>query len=151
MSEHIVYCADVGAPAKGNYGWVKIPLEGDPTVRVESTSLDQLSAEICADLDQGNLIALGFECPLWLSLPIRSEDLCKGRQPDGNRSAFAPAGAWVALAGLQSMTWLFSQVRKHRPDIDLVYDPAQWGLPNRPLLVWEAFVSGDAHAEKGTI
>jgi hypothetical protein len=95
-------------------------------------------------------VALGFECPLFMPIPEVGDRLNYGRQGEGNRAMFAPAGAAVATLGLQEAAWILRQLRDRvralpRYSLDWRAWPPEGAAPH--LLVWEAFVSGTAHGD----
>jgi len=109
-------------------------------------------------------VALGLESPLVLPVAIENSDLSKGRlardkkpdgQPrelDGNRSCFAPSGGYVATLGLHQLEYILRKI--HAPPGRVGIKPTfkletwrQKGRGGANFLLWEAFVSGKAHAK----
>lgn len=75
--------------------------------------------------------------------------LCKGRNGDGNRSVFAPAGAAVTTLGVHEVAWVLRAIRDPHASAPVYsLDWKAWPPPaDAPtLLLWEAFVSGAAHS-----
>jgi len=94
-------------------------------------------------------IALGFESPLFMPVPAGSAGLNRGRQGEGNRSMFAPAGASVTTLGVHEAAWILRAIGDRALGV-LTYT-LDWNTwppvgDTRSLLVWEAFVSGAAHS-----
>ena len=116
-----------------------------------SRDIDALALSLVKDLNDSFSVALGFECPLFMPVPGESDRLNCGRQGEGNRSIFAPAGAAVATLGLHEAAWVLRQIRDRVPLPHL--STRSTGARGRPegealhLLVWEAFVSGTAHGD----
>ena len=59
------------------------------------SSIAELVRLVADDLHSGALVALGFECPLFVPLRERAEELTSGRHGDGNRPWSAGAGCAV--------------------------------------------------------
>lgn len=94
-------------------------------------------------------IALGFESPLFMPIPRSSAELSRGRHCEGNRSMFAPVGGYVTTVGVHETGWVLEAIRGQAAAVlRYTLDWRQWPPTSdaRILLVWEAFVSGDAHS-----
>jgi len=147
----MIYAVDVGSTLEGRNGvafaWAKVPRTGGQPVA--SADPSALLASITADLQSGHSVALGLEAPLFIPVPAEVDRLSRGRNGDGNRSWAAPAGGYVATLALHQAAWLLSGLRSScSARCELTVDTARWTAPDptRPvLLLWEAFVSGDAH------
>jgi hypothetical protein len=120
---------------------------GATTVRGGS-SIDDLLAGLAADLGSGSRVSLGMEAPLFLPVPLRSLDLGRGRDGDGNRSCFASAGASVTTLGLHELVYVLGRLKARVAFLSVTLDLATWrAAPTTTLLLWEAFVSGPAHTK----
>jgi len=142
-----VYCCDVGGPS--SLGWARMSIAdlGRPDVE-GGRSMRGLVTAITADLEADVPVALGFECPLFMPIPSEATLLSCGREHEGNRSMFAPAGGYVALLGLHLAAWSLSQLR--RPGVGICLDAGNWSCQGTAsILIWEAFVSGPAHTRDG--
>jgi hypothetical protein len=149
-----VYAVDIGSTRTSPNGqpafaWAsvgKTPLEQG--VRC-SSDIEILAREIEEDFLAGYSVALGFEAPLFIPVPTDSKDLSRGREGDGNRSWAAPAGAAVATLGLHQSAWLLRRLVTVCSGVPLLLDYRLWlKRGDAPvLLLWEAFVSGEAHNE----
>ena len=130
----LVVAADVGSVIQGNFAWSSTDRHGQV---LDDTSPDALAQHVSEALAAGELVALGFECPLAVPVPKLSRDL--GRQRDGEAgrpwSVFAGAGA-LAL-GLAELAWVLGFM----PGVGATVIPSRWSEP-LPLFLWEAFVSG---------
>lgn len=145
MKELIVYCADIGSIRKHRFGWAR-----DSKAELNSNSdIRELVQNVAKDLNNGNKVALGFECPLFVPIsddPIR---LTSARDGEGNRAWCAGAGAGALATGLTETIWILKNIR------DLIKDkkiPAFLSWPSfdkagQGIFLWEAFVSGEAHGE----
>lgn len=142
-----IYCADVGSVAK-NFGWARISTDG---ARVAAGNLiDDLAAQLSTDLAAGHLVALGFECPLWVPLPTESLDLGKARPGEAGpgrraRPWSAAAGSGSLVSGLVQVPWLLGKIRA---EVDqgrtATTDWAVFKDKRTALFVWEAMVTDSA-------
>lgn len=143
-----IFAVDVGSVRSGAFAWVRIgPEPGD---LVGSRKIDELVDVLCSDIENGLSIALGFECPLFMPVPQSSENLNRGRRDEGNRSMFAPAGAAVTTIGVHQVAWVLRAIHtrgSRRPRYTFRHeDWAARQAGQQLLFLWEAFVSGKAHA-----
>jgi hypothetical protein len=153
MTSRIVYACDIGStkhpsstPPK--FAWVR----GDPeatTNAVGSHSIDALVRRAVVDISSGVSVALGFEAPLFIPVPLQSNQLSSARQGEGNRSFAAPAGSSVALLALHQCAWILAELAQAtRRPCSLTLNIEDWPPPRDQLLFcWEAFVSGPAHGD----
>lgn len=142
----IIYACDVGSVRASTFAWARVlPGMGNPC---GSRDIDALVLRLVEDVNAHKSVALGFECPLFMPIPMQSDGLNRGRQGEGNRAMFAPTGAGVATLGVQEVAWVLSQIHDRVPALPLYsLDWHAWlAEDSRPrLLIWEAFVSGAAH------
>ena len=142
----VVYACDVGSVKSGTFAWAKT----DSLTRAPfaSTRIDELVESIVCDVRRGASIALGFEAPLFLPVPERSDGLNTGRPGETNRSMFAQAGAAVATVAVQEAAWVLNQLRRQlTDDVKVTTDwKSDWRVAHS-ILLWEAFVSSTAHSE----
>jgi hypothetical protein len=98
------------------------------------------------DLKEGCSIALGFESPLFIPVPILASQLSKSREGDSSRSWSAPAGASVATLGLHQATWILKEIRVD--GVRFTLSASDWPPrgTERVLFCSEAFVSGSEKA-----
>jgi hypothetical protein len=84
----IIYAVDIGSIAQGNFGWARI----DPTQ--DDASVDRGDGtEICALIDaltpglhaERRGVALGFDCPLFVPIPVDPYRLGKARAGERDR------------------------------------------------------------------
>ena len=148
----IVYACDVGStkPKRCKFGWVRMDLGSKNSMPEGSKSIDGLILRLEKDLLEGTSIALGFEAPLYMPVPIQSESLSKGRADEGNRSMFAPIGGYVTTLGCHQSAFILSRISNFKKSHKLTLDPTVWRECTKPtILIWEAFVSGPAHSKNG--
>ena len=139
----IIYACDIGSIRAGTFAWARVvPDHGDPSA---SCDIDDLVTRLTEDVQRGNSIALGFESPLFMPVPVDSANLNRGRGGEGNRSMFASAGASVTTLGVHEAAWILRAIRAQAPrELRYTLDWSLWNGDDRILLVWEAFVSGAA-------
>lgn len=142
----VIYACDVGSVRGGTFAWARVTPGGMPCA---STDIDDLVMRLCVDAEAGMSVSLGFESPLFLPIPRDSGQLSRGRQGDGCRSTFAPAGAAVTTLGIHEAAWILRAVRDRCANrMAYTLDWQQWppqAKTGQILLAWEAFVSGNAH------
>ena len=99
----MIYCADIGSVANGNFGWAGRSCEPD---RQGSSGTDIAEfARVVADrLAVEEKVALGFECPLWIPVADEPSRLTRARPGEGDRP-------WSAAAGSTSLTTGLSRLR----------------------------------------
>jgi len=119
-----------------------------PTVAVTrtGTDIDSLPKAMTEARDAGAAITLGIEAPLWLPMPDDVHRLSTGRPNERDRSCFAPAGGYVAMLGLQQLVFV---LRRLPAAWSFTLDSTSWQETRESVLLWEAFVSGSAHATDG--
>lgn len=149
VTSYEVVCCDVGSTRRGNFGWVSWRVAAGHVARRRHGRDIALCAKAITDaLEEGVAVALGLEAPGWLPIPLDADGLSCGRDGEGNRSTFAPAGAYVATLGLQQLAWILRNVGTATGRPTLTTRPSRWRSGG--ILLWEAFVSGDAHADSET-
>ena len=143
-----VYCADIGAMrnanGKNNFGWAgrRITRNAEAPPWRKGTDMRELVNHVSNDLNQGSNVALGFECPLWIPIRNRPEELTLSRPGDGQRSWSAGAGAGSLVTGLAQIPWMLQAIHCKTPGARAFLD--NWDSfrqSDRGLLIWEAFVS----------
>ncbi len=141
MSERSVYvfCVDVGSP--NNVGWADSEGNAGGPAAFEGALLN-----VSRRLQRGELVALGFEAPIWT--PRRSEFARLTSSRGGaelalKRAWSAGAGCGALGAALALMPWCFTQLAAGGvvPATTSVERFRQW---RGGLFVWEALVTGAA-------
>ncbi len=139
-----VYCADIGSVAAGSFAWFG---ECGSAPAVRGTTMPGLAEAVAKDLKAGLRVALGFECPLFVPLRERPDQLTAARAGDGNRPWSAGAGCGLLATGLVQVAWLLREIRRTAgTTVDAFLDWNRFIASASGLFVWEAFVSGDAKA-----
>ncbi len=138
-----IYACDVGSIRQGNFAWTRI----DPSNQEKPDGdgdIARLCSRLISDLMNNVSVALGFEAPLFLPVPDSADNLSQGRSNEGNRSCFAPAGAYVATLALHQTAWIFKRLHDARLNFHSTFDWHLWQSNNTVpvLLCWEAFISG---------
>ena len=146
----VVYECDVGSTRgrQPRFAWARVEPE-PPSEVVGSSDIRALAANLEVDLGRGYSIALGFEAPLFIPVPMCANDLSRGRRGEGNRAFAAPAGAAVTTLDAHQAAWLLRKLFLSRGGAcKFTLDPQAW-VPtmSRPVLFcWETFVSGASHS-----
>lgn len=151
--EFITLAIDVGSTRRtkarphGGFGWACVSAAPEPRITSVGTDIEKCVAALSAALDTGLPVALGIEAPGWLPVPKSAGDVGCGRDGDRDRSCFAPAGGYVAALGMAQTAWVLRALAEHRNGpVPITARLEAWNPGN--LLLWEAFVSGKAHASK---
>jgi hypothetical protein len=145
----VVYACDIGTTLQNppNFGWARVcpDLPADIT---GSRDIQQLVDSITGDASRGMSIAIGFEAPCFLPVPVESTEFSRARNREGDRAWSVAQGLSVTTLGIHQSAWIMRSLHKsmghsHR----FTTDWNLWPPSNRCLLlVWEAFVSGTAHS-----
>ena len=144
MSSLIIYCADIGSVAKGNFGWARLNCSETPTCTVGQDIRD-FADRIADDLNSYHPVALGFECPLFIPVPDDPECLTSARDGEGNRAWSAGAGAGSLVTGLSETVWVLTHIqRKILTDAPVHFRWSPFRQSNVGLFLWEAFVTGSS-------
>ena len=145
---HHVYCADVGSIKKRNFGWAGVSIS--PKERLHSwrtgEGIQELVDEVADRLNKGTKVALGFECPLWVPVRDRPEELTAGRCGDGSRPWSFGAGPASLATGLTECAWTLQKIREISPEAKAYLDWESFLESEDGLFIWEAFVSGGGKA-----
>lgn len=147
-----IYAVDIGSIAKKNFAWARIEVNDknhSPDSYISGNSVKSFVDNLTSDCKNGP-VSLGFECPLFFTIPSSDENLLGTNDGTGrfdeNRSCFAGAGATSGFLAIQQIIFIFQQIKKIESKYieELTTDEDEWMLKNRKFLVWEAFVSGGA-------
>jgi len=158
--EWAAYCWDIGSLQQGNFGWARAGAftlkslanglrEGETPSLTSGGDIDVVLTQMQEDLHQGRVVSLGIEAPCFLPGADSLKTMGKGRDGEGSRACFAPAGCSVSLFGLQQLAYGLSHLRPHLNRISVRWEERE-ALGRGDLQVWEAFVSGPAHSRGGT-
>lgn len=80
-----------------------------------------------------------------MPVPEETRLLSSGREDEGDRSMFAPAGAYVTTLACHQAAFLLNALKDFQCTYQLTLDHDNWiDTRHSTLLLWEAFVSGDA-------
>ena len=148
--DRVIYVVDVGSPRRG-LAWAR--LDDTPSATpTGSAEFALVPARIAADIRNGSAVALGFEAPAFVPVPIHVADLARARTGEVRGGTARPwsygAGAYAATMAIQLSAWLLREIRTRLDGTALPHitvDAHTWGEAS-DLLLWEAFVSGDGHA-----
>lgn len=141
-SELVVYCADIGSLRSGRFAWADTgPIEDESAVEKRFTRPSGLVEAVMADLHDGRTVALGFESPLFIPVPVDEMRLGAARTGEGNRAWSAGAGAQVLATGLAQTTWTLEQIATATDGVRATTDWHATASGEANLFLWEAFVT----------
>lgn len=147
---NVIYACDIGSIAQGRFAWARVTT-GDNGELEGSNSIDLLAQWLNYDLSIGSSIALGFESPLFVPVPLESNALGHARQGEGRYPFSGGAGTAALTLGIVESAWVLRSIfDNERKNCLFTTDWAVWP-PNdnkQYLLCWEAFVSGNAHSDE---
>ena len=141
MKNLVIYCADVGSVRTGSFAWARDPAVLAELEGVDHTSIDDLCSSVADDMNHGRPVALGFESPLFVPVPVSSADLGRARDGEGNRAWSAGAGSCVLTTGLAQTAWVLRNLREACPEQALWTTWGEFAQAGHGFIVWEAFVS----------
>lgn len=142
----IVYCAHVGLVSKDRFGWTRSPELRAPYSETDQSNIGSLARRVADDLAEGLAVALGFECPLFIPVRDKPEEMRKARNGEGNRPWSAATGLGSLNVGLSQTLWLLRMSQTLLEGTGRAF--LDWNSfldAGKGLFVWEAFVSGDAN------
>jgi hypothetical protein len=129
-------CADIGSVAAGNFGW----WSSDGNSGCEPSTL---VTSLAAALNNGQPVALGFECPLFVPLADDELQLTRARPGEGSRAWSAGAGCGALATGLVQVAWVLRAIQAKLSSPRTAYlDWETFAKEKSGLFLWEAFVSG---------
>jgi hypothetical protein len=131
-------CVDVGAP--GNVGWAVLEDRrcrhgGDPV---------ELIPRLIAALDRG-LLALGFECPLFVPRRADPDSLTQCRIGEVGVYWSGGPGGGVLAAGLVQVRWILDEIVRLRPATSGTTRWKEFQDGKCNLLLWEAFIASSTN------
>ena len=150
MDERItIYCADIGSVRKDHFGWARLVGEQAHLCN----DIGALVDDIAHAITMGRKVALGFECPLWVPVSTKSQDLTAGRCVDKDRAWSVGAGAIVLAIGVTEVAWILDELRRRlkeqRTPLPSVHlDWTTFKDADSGVFIWEAFVTGKAKASR---
>jgi hypothetical protein len=149
-----VYAVDIGSTRcepgqQPRFAWAGVDPDAPDTTLVGSSDIEELCDHLVTDLSERRSVALGFEAPLFIPVPVAAANLCRGRTNEGSRSFAAPAGLAVTALGLHQAAWILRRIQQScGAFVGFTVAPTAWP-PNSEttiLFCWEAFVSQGAHS-----
>lgn len=153
MENISIFCADVGSIKAKKFGWAAdTPDRNDILL---GTDIEVFAELISSSISDGNKVAIGFECPLFV--PMRNDPILvnSARKGEGNRSWSAGAGTGALATGLVEVLWVLNKVASLQgqpPKAELSWVTF---INSDSVFLWEAFVTsvskGAGHAEDAAI
>ena len=143
-----VFCADVGSIARDNFAWARrIPSSGDEELH-RPGSIESLAASVVDILRRGEPVALGFEAPMFLPVPVNPEQLGKARPYDAPSPSWSSnVGASALATGMVQIPWTLRFIHDRLSDLRVHVQWPPFAEHRDGLLLWEAFVSGPAKGD----
>jgi len=147
--KRFIYGCDIGSTLRGNFAWVRCE-PGEDVPPIGDVTIKSLIKYLLKDFEKRCSVSLGFESPLFLPIPKTVGDLCKGREGEGDRSMFAPAGGYVTTLGIHLAAWILREIRNAANQYNFTTDSLKWPPPDgkQIFFCWEAFVSGSAKSRR---
>lgn len=154
MEDIVVYCADVGSIPEDNFGWARMTDKNGQDGVAGGDDIETLLDLVVEDLNEGQKVTLGFECPLYIQVRDEPEELARQRKEEKgpSRAWSAGGGATILPTGIVQCLYLLRMLKKRlgRKDITTFLDPGGFNASDGPaLLLWEAFVSGEDKPDEG--
>lgn len=138
MKNMVVWVADVGSIKQKRFGWCRGIDQDD---RKRGTDIEKFADGIVDDLNNEKKVAIGFECPLFIPITDKSEDLTKRREGENNRPWSAAAGCGSLATGLAECVWIFERIKKSKVDVKPTFSWKDFRLNESNFFIWEAFVT----------
>lgn len=142
-----IYCADIGSIKAGKFAWVRgiADFEGLREI-YGSKDIEELAISVGDDLNSGLLVALGFECPLFVPLAENPSELSSARNGEVFKGISRPwsagAGAQVLVIGLTQVVWILEKINQIVKGKSLVFlNWLEFNKVGNGLFIWEAFVT----------
>jgi hypothetical protein len=144
----VVYCADIGSVKKSKFGWARLEVDEPKAAPITGNDIGKFADRVAEDLNAGQGVALGFECPLFVPVSEDPAQLTSPRPGERNRGWSAGAGATALAAGLSETVWILDRIKRGTKGLPKVFvDWAEFREHRAGLFLWEAFVTGDSKAE----
>jgi hypothetical protein len=143
-----VFCADIGSITRNSFAWARRMPAADHEEVHEPESIEALAVAVVQALQNGEPVALGFEAPMFVPVPDDPNMLGKARPCDeGSPSWSSQVGASVLATAMVQIPWILDYIRQHAPDVHLHLTWESFEATQTGLLLWEAFISGDAKGD----
>lgn len=131
---------EISKKKKENFAWISD--EGH-----FGNKLLSLKNQIVEDIQQGNRISIGFECPLYFD--IYDERVNRQRDIDEGLSWSAGAGATATVTGMSQILWLLRSISETVENLNIkILESLNDFEKKTDIYIWEAFVSGNAKSKK---
>jgi hypothetical protein len=148
MKPCVIYCADIGSVAKCSFAWARGVGFGQDLTITGKKSICEFVDEVAKDLNAGDGVAMGFECPLFVPISDDPARLTSARNGEGSRPWSAGAGAAALATGLTETVWILREIRRQiRSDVPAFVSWPVFREVGHGLFLWEAFVTSPAKGE----
>lgn len=139
-----VFCADIGSIRQDNFGWFGLlPSLGRNPMEISGSDIRDFAATIASAIKEHGKASIGFECPLFIPLPEKPENLTSARPGEGTKPWSVMSGPVVLSMGLNQCAWVFGKIFEQiRETMRVSFDWEEFVQERMDLHIWEAFVSG---------
>ena len=142
----IVVCVDVGSVRRKRFAWAS-------DTDLEGAGPDGLEAQLRSWQAAGAQVALGFECPGWVPVPMASIDLGSRRSGEGRYPWSAGAGSGALATGIAQIAWILRSLSESPggsgtgsgiAPLTVTTSRRRWeAAVDGEWLLWEAFLAGE--------
>ncbi len=141
MDNIVVYAADIGSIKKKHFGWCRAEISQYQKDWPCETDINKFVESVIKDLKKNKKVAIGFECPLFVPIADKPEDLTKAREGENNRPWSAGAGCAVLATGLTECVWIFKKIRESNVDVKPSFSWKEFRENKSNFFIWESFVT----------
>ena len=141
-----VVCVDIGSVRRKRFAWAS-------SSETNGDNPDDLVRYLRGLRDTGGVVALGFECPVWIPVPELSGELGAKRAGEDRYPWSAGAGASALATGLAQIAWILQRLTgpggvgegaNEAGKLQVTTSRERWDSSNpSEWLLWEAFVVGN--------
>ena len=147
MKNMVVWVADIGSIKQKHFGWCRGIGQDD---RKHGTDIENFVDGIVNDLINEKKVAIGFECPLFVPIADKPEDLTKRREGENNRPWSAGAGCCSLATGLAECVWIFERIKKSKVEVKPTFSWKDFRLNESNFFIWEAFVTSQSKEDSNS-
>ncbi len=145
MKNIVVWAADIGSIKTERFGWYRAEDKRYPGRG--GTDINEFIEGIKDDMTKKKKVAIGFECPLFVPITDKPEDLTKAREGENNRPWSAGAGCGSLATGLTECVWIFERIRESNVDIKPSFSWKVFLSNESNFFIWESFVTSSSKGE----
>ncbi|MDD2904286.1 MAG: hypothetical protein PHU44_17810 [Syntrophales bacterium] len=156
MESMVIFCADIGSIPKQNFAWARGEVFGNNLKKIiTGEDINKLVDMAAQDINSNVVVAIGFECPLFIPIRNKPQQIGSarvgrnGRNAEGSRSWSASAGAMVLATGIPQTFWILKEIysRVKSKEVPAFMDWKEFVKAEKGIFLWEAFVTSHAKGE----